>query len=255
MTSPRKLLSGMLLGAGAMYLLDPDRGARRRSILRDKGVHASRLLATGLGTTARDVRNRSAGAAAAVGSRLRRDAAGDQIVQERVRTALGRVVSHPSAVKTAVYDGRVFLSGPILQSEIQDCSRPSRASEASARWRTSSRSTRAPPGCRGCKARASRAAVGRCGGMKSGLRRPGSWLEYWAGRPCCGDCERGECSAVSWRRPARACSPARPPISPPGASSAWARSRTCRCRRRSRSPRRSSGCGPCGATSRTSRAS
>ncbi len=120
MTSPRKLLSGMLLGAGAMYLLDPDRGARRRSILRDKGVHASRLLATGLGTTARDVRNRSAGAAAAVGSRLRRDAAGDQIVQERVRTALGRVVSHPSAVKTAVYDGRVFLSGPILQSEIQD---------------------------------------------------------------------------------------------------------------------------------------
>ena len=119
MTSPRKLLSGMLLGAGAMYLLDPDRGPRRRSLLRDKGVHASRLLAAGLGTTARDVRNRSAGAAAVVGSRLRRDAAGDQIVQERVRTALGRVVSHPSAVKTAVYDGRVFLSGPILQTELQ----------------------------------------------------------------------------------------------------------------------------------------
>lgn len=118
MTSPRKLLSGMILGAGAMYLLDPDRGARRRSILRDKGVHASRVLASGVGTTARDVRNRSAGAAALIGSRLRRDAAGDQIVQERVRTALGRVVSHPSALKTAVYDGRVFLSGPILRAEL-----------------------------------------------------------------------------------------------------------------------------------------
>jgi uncharacterized membrane protein len=120
MTSPKKLLSGMLLGAGAMYLLDPDRGARRRSILRDKGVHASRLLASGVGTTARDVRNRSTGAAAMLGSRLRRDAAGDQIVQERVRTALGRVVSHPSAIKTAVYDGRVFLSGPILRAELPD---------------------------------------------------------------------------------------------------------------------------------------
>ncbi len=120
MTSPRKLLSGMILGAGAMYLLDPDRGARRRSILRDKGVHASRVLASGVGTTARDVRNRSAGTVAMIGSRLRRDAAGDQIVQERVRTALGRVVSHPSAIKTAVYDGRVFLSGPILRAELPD---------------------------------------------------------------------------------------------------------------------------------------
>jgi uncharacterized membrane protein len=55
-----------------------------------------------------------------IGSRLRRDAAGDQIVQERVRTALGRVVSHPSAIKTAVYDGRVFLSGPILRAELPE---------------------------------------------------------------------------------------------------------------------------------------
>ncbi len=120
MKTPGKLLSAVLVGAGAMYLLDPDRGARRRSLLRDKGVHAKRALREGLGTAARDVRNRSAGAAAAVGSRLRSDQAGDEVIQERVRSALGRVVSHPGAINTAVYDGRVFLSGPILRQEIEE---------------------------------------------------------------------------------------------------------------------------------------
>jgi uncharacterized membrane protein len=118
MSGHGKLLSGLLAGAGAMYLLDPDRGARRRSLLRDKGVHASHALREGLGTAARDVRNRSTGAAAAVSSRFRRDEAGDEVVNERVRTALGRSVSHPGAINTAVYDGRVFLSGPVLASEV-----------------------------------------------------------------------------------------------------------------------------------------
>jgi len=34
-----KLLTGAIVGAGAMYLLDPDRGASRRSFLRDRGIH------------------------------------------------------------------------------------------------------------------------------------------------------------------------------------------------------------------------
>lgn len=44
-----KLLTGVIVGAGAMYLLDPDRGASRRSLLRERGIDVGhRLGANGL---------------------------------------------------------------------------------------------------------------------------------------------------------------------------------------------------------------
>jgi hypothetical protein len=113
-----KLLSGVLLGAGAMYVLDPDRGAGRRSLIRDQGFRASRKLGQGVGATARDVRNRSAGAAAELTARLKRDQAGDEIVQERVRSALGRVATHPGTIEVAVYRRRVILSGSVPAAEL-----------------------------------------------------------------------------------------------------------------------------------------
>jgi hypothetical protein len=113
-----KLLSGVLLGAGAMYVLDPDRGARRRSLIRDQGFRASRKLGEGVGATARDVRNRSAGAATELTARLKRDQAGDEIVQERVRSALGRVATHQGAIEVAVYRRRVILSGLVPSAEL-----------------------------------------------------------------------------------------------------------------------------------------
>lgn len=115
-----RMLTGLMMGAGAMYLLDPDRGARRRSLLRDKGVRAGRKLGEGVGTTARDVRNRSAGVAATLRSRLRRDEAGDEIVHERVRATLGRAVSHPGAIDVTVFEGRVILGGAVLARELDD---------------------------------------------------------------------------------------------------------------------------------------
>lgn len=113
-----KLLSGVLLGASAMYVLDPDRGARRRSLIRDKGIRASRKLSEGAAATARDVRNRSSGTAAAVAARLKRDQAGDEKVQERVRSALGRVASRPGAIDVSVYNRRVIVRGPVPAAEL-----------------------------------------------------------------------------------------------------------------------------------------
>lgn len=113
-----KLITGVVLGAGAMYLLDPDRGARRRSLLRDQGVHVSHKLSDGIAATARDARNRAAGAAAGLRSRFRQDSADDQVLHERVRSAIGRVVSHPSAVSVAVSEGRATLTGHVLASEV-----------------------------------------------------------------------------------------------------------------------------------------
>ncbi len=42
---------------------------------------------------------------------------GDEIVTERVRSALGRIVSHPGAIHVSVMQGRVELTGAILTRE------------------------------------------------------------------------------------------------------------------------------------------
>jgi uncharacterized membrane protein len=113
-----KLIAGMVAGAGAMYLLDPDRGARRRSLLRDQGIHIGHQLGDGLAATARDARNRTRGAAAELRARFKHDQADDEVLHERVRSAIGRVVTHPSAIDVIVSQGRVTLSGHVLAHEL-----------------------------------------------------------------------------------------------------------------------------------------
>jgi uncharacterized membrane protein len=115
-----KLIGGIILGAGGMYLLDPDRGTRRRSLLRDQLVHAGSKLEDGLAATARDTRNRAVGAAAELRSRFQHDQADDAVLHERVRSAIGRVASHPSAINVNAVDGQVTLSGPVLADEVDE---------------------------------------------------------------------------------------------------------------------------------------
>jgi BON domain-containing protein len=115
-----KLIAGVIVGAGVMYLLDPDRGARRRSLLRDRGVHLGHKLGDGFVATARDVRNRSAGAAAELRSRFRHEQVDDEILHDRVRSAIGRVASHPGAITVTVSQGRVTLAGNVLIDEVND---------------------------------------------------------------------------------------------------------------------------------------
>ena len=115
-----QLLTGLALGAGAMYLLDPDRGARRRSLLRDQGVHAGHKLSDGISATAQDARNRIRGTAAELRARFRNDVVDEEILHERVRSAIGRVVAHPSAVTVLAAEGRVTLQGDILEDEVED---------------------------------------------------------------------------------------------------------------------------------------
>jgi uncharacterized membrane protein len=118
MRAGTRLLNGLVLGAGAMYLLDPERGNRRRALLRDRLISARHIMGGAAGATARDLRNRTTGAVAGVRSRLHRDHAGDDILIARVRSALGRAVSHPSAIAVNVRDGQVTLTGSILEAEL-----------------------------------------------------------------------------------------------------------------------------------------
>jgi uncharacterized membrane protein len=113
-----KLLAGVVAGAGAMYLLDPDRGPRRRSLLRDQGIHLGHKLGDGLSATARDARNRTLGTAAELRARFRQEQADDEILHDRIRSAIGRVVTHPGAIEVVVTDGRVTLQGHVLADEL-----------------------------------------------------------------------------------------------------------------------------------------
>lgn len=111
---------GAVLGAGLMALLDPERGKRRRALLRDKAARAADAIGDGAGTTARDLRNRIAGLLAEARHIVARKKTSDEVLVERVRSKLGRVVSHPASVEVTARTGRVILAGPVLESEKKD---------------------------------------------------------------------------------------------------------------------------------------
>jgi uncharacterized membrane protein len=112
------MLSGIGLGAILMYILDPDRGNRRRAILRDKLVRAAHKTGDAMDASARDLSHRARGMVAEARSRIRHEPVADDILVERVRAKLGRVVSHPGSIDVTVHDGRVALRGPILHDEV-----------------------------------------------------------------------------------------------------------------------------------------
>jgi len=112
------LISSVGVGAGLMYFLDPDRGKRRRAKVADKARHIARETNDLIGKTQRDIANRATGIVAAAESLFESDEAPDQVVVGRVRSKLGRVVSHPRSIKVTVTDGYVTLTGPILAKEL-----------------------------------------------------------------------------------------------------------------------------------------
>ncbi|MGH7768321.1 MAG: SRPBCC family protein [Candidatus Binatia bacterium] len=113
-----RLLSGLGLGAAFMYVFDPQQGRRRRALARDKALRARHKLADAVGTTSRDLKNRAQGLAAEARSLLSREQPRDEVLAYRVRSKLGFLVSHPSAIDVDVQDGTVILSGPVLKHEV-----------------------------------------------------------------------------------------------------------------------------------------
>jgi hypothetical protein len=104
-----------------MYILDPDRGRRRRALVRDQLVSAGHRFPDAVGATARDLSNRTRALAAEAGSMLSGEGEiSDDVLVARVRSKMGRVVSHPHAVGVTAEEGRVTLSGPILADEVDD---------------------------------------------------------------------------------------------------------------------------------------
>jgi uncharacterized membrane protein len=102
-----------------MYILDPDRGRRRRALARDKMQSLMEKTSDAIDVTARDLHNRLQGLRAEASRRLfgSKVVYSDQLLVERVRAKIGHAVLHPHAVKVTAHQGRVILSGPILAHE------------------------------------------------------------------------------------------------------------------------------------------
>lgn len=109
-------------GAGALivYFADPHRGKRRRAALRDTFVHSGHELQKFAGRFRRDLENRVAGVLAE-GHHLFEDApVSDEILEQRIHTMSGRVVSHPGALEINCAGGSVFLGGWVLADEVEE---------------------------------------------------------------------------------------------------------------------------------------
>lgn len=98
----RSTLAGAaVLGAVAMFVLDPHGGKRRRARIRDESRR--------IGREARAFARRAWG--------LSNRTPTDEALACRVRSNLGRVVSHPKSIEVRVRRGLVTLSGLVLADE------------------------------------------------------------------------------------------------------------------------------------------
>ena len=113
------VLAAASIGAVAMYFFDSERGRRRRALVRDKAIHSGHKLRDAAGAATADLRNRARGYRASLSASLGNAAPpNDGVLNERIRAAIGRVVTHPGAIQVSARDGVVTLAGPVLEREV-----------------------------------------------------------------------------------------------------------------------------------------
>lgn len=114
-----RAIGGFIAGAAFMYFADPNRGRRRRAITRDKVVAGVHDVANEFDKAGRDLWNRAHAVPAAARSLLSWREANGSVLVDRVRSTIGRAVSHPHAIKArAAGNGCIVLEGPVLEAEL-----------------------------------------------------------------------------------------------------------------------------------------
>jgi len=124
-------LGWLALGAGVaslgLTLFDPTRGAARRAAIRDRATSAARTLGArtrDLGTRTRgrllDTSSRMRGRMHEMRVRLQEGAVSDAVLEERIRLQIGRLVSHPGALRVSATRGSVEIIGPVLAKEAEE---------------------------------------------------------------------------------------------------------------------------------------
>ncbi len=112
-----RILGTAVATAAGMYWLDPVSGRRRRAELGQQLTSALGDLQRAVGVGGRDLAHRAQGVAARTRAAMDREPVLDAVLVERVRSRLGRAVSHPHAIEVTAQDGRVSLKGAVLAVE------------------------------------------------------------------------------------------------------------------------------------------
>lgn len=113
----KTLVASIGLGAGLMYFFDPQHGERRRALVRDKANRFVNNIDESIDIAVEDARNRARGVLSEMTAKLSNQGAPDWILEERVRSNLGRVAGHARTVTVTADGGRIYLSGPILRED------------------------------------------------------------------------------------------------------------------------------------------
>jgi hypothetical protein len=119
MLDVRAFTYGVALGAGAMFLYDPERGASRRARFREASTRIVHRLEHGVAVGRRDLANRVHGVEArARALPSRSEPVSPDVLIARVRSRLGRVSSHAHAIQVNAKEGNgIELKGPALSAE------------------------------------------------------------------------------------------------------------------------------------------
>jgi uncharacterized protein YwbE len=108
----------IVLGAAAMYLLDPLQGRRRRAVFRDQLRSRVRRAQRHSLKISQGLRNRGRGLIAESFHLFEEDNPTNEVLRARICSRIGHVVSHPHAIAVRVDDGQVTLQGQILRDEV-----------------------------------------------------------------------------------------------------------------------------------------
>jgi osmotically-inducible protein OsmY len=103
-----------------MYILDPDRGNRRRALARDKLVAAGNKTSMYAGKLSRDLGHRAQGLVAETRTLFRGEQVADDVLVDRVKAELGRHAVHHRALAVTANGGRITLRGPALAGEVDE---------------------------------------------------------------------------------------------------------------------------------------
>ncbi len=113
------MLLGACVGAGLMYLLDPQSGRRRRALIRDQASSFARDARIEASRRKQDWINRTRGQVMEWRKRSAEGIVEDDTLKERARAQVGHVVSHPGALEFQARQGLVIIAGPVLCGEKQ----------------------------------------------------------------------------------------------------------------------------------------
>src|SRR5512147_1926446 len=111
-------LAGMVLGAGAMTLLNRERGAARRRKLRDKAEHFLKAGKRETQKTAKRYWDSAYGRVQETRARMQEGRVPDEILEERVKAQIGHVLSHRGVIVRA-RNGHVMVDGMVEPGEKQ----------------------------------------------------------------------------------------------------------------------------------------